>query len=80
VEDLAVAQRELSDYGGEEGNPLAPGLEQRERGSREHDFERDAGHAGPGPDIQDPARLGRQDAEKEEAIENDVIDDPRRIR
>lgn len=80
MDDLARGQAQLADDGRQKRDPLRPGLQQRDLRLLQHDPQWHPRYTGAGTDVQDATRRGRDHAREQQAIEENVVDDPARIR
>jgi hypothetical protein len=79
MNDLTPGQAQLADDCRQKRDPLGPGLEQRDGRVSQNNPQRNTRNARAGADVQDAARRGGDHAREQQAVEDNVVDDPVRI-
>jgi hypothetical protein len=76
TQDTAVSQPELSNHGRQEGSPPLARLDQGDRELRANDLQRNSWYSRSGPEIRNRDRSRRKQSKEQEAIQDDVLDEP----
>jgi hypothetical protein len=79
IDHFAAVQWQLAHDRAEERDPLRSCLQQCERRRREDDLQRDPWDSGARPDIEDPLKADGKNPDEQQAIQDDMVDDPQGI-